>query len=270
MEFLSFFQYPFIIRALIAGILVALPAALLGLFLVLRKLSLIGDGLSHLSFGAVALGLLCGVYPFYVSVPLTVAGAFLIFRLGNKARIYGDAAIGIVSAVGVAGGVIIASLAKGFNVDLFSYLFGSLLAVSWGEIYFLALLAAATLVFIFIYYRSFFAWAFDENSARAAGVRVDFLNNVLLILTALTVAAAVKAVGVMLVSALLILPAASALQGAKHFRSALISASFFAFIAVIIGLAAAIYFNLPAGASIVIAGFFLFVLAYFRAKLLKV
>ena len=270
MEFLSFFQYPFIVRALIAGVLVALPAALLGLFLVLRKLSLIGDGLSHVSFGAVALGLLFGIYPFYISVPLTVAGAFLVFRLGGKARIYGDAAIGIVSAAGVAGGVIIASLARGFNVDLFSYLFGSLLAVGLPEIYFLTLLAAATIFFVIYYYRPLFAWSFDENSARAAGVKVDFLNNVLLVLTALTVAAAVKAVGVMLVSALLILPAAAALQGARHFRGALIGSAVFAVFAVIIGLSAAILLNLPAGASVVMAGFFLFVGAYARAKLLKV
>jgi len=270
MEILSFFHYPFLTRALLAGVLVAVTAALLGMFLVLRKLSLIGDGLSHVSFGAVALGLLFGVYPFYVSVPLTVAGAFLVFRLGNRAKVYGDAAIGIISAAGVAGGVIIASLAQGFNVDLFSYLFGSLLAVGWNEIYFLTLLAAATILFIIYYYRPLFAWSFDENSARAAGVRVDFLNNILLILTALTVAAAVKAVGVMLVSALLILPAASALQGAKHFRGALIGAAIFALVAVIIGLAAAVIFNLPAGASIVMAGFFLFIGAYLRAQLLKV
>lgn len=270
MELLSFFQYSFLSRALLAGILVAVSAALLGVFLVLRKLSLIGDGLSHVSFGAVALGLLFGIYPFYVSVPLTVAGAFLVFRLGTKAKVYGDAAIGIVSAAGVAGGVIIASLARGFNVDLFSYLFGSLLAVSWNEIYFLAFLTAASIFFIVYYYRPLFAWAFDENSARAAGLKVDFLNNVLLILTALTVAAAVKAVGVMLVSALLILPAASALQGAKHFRGALIGAAIFALVSVIIGLAVSVSFNLPTGASIVMAGFFLFVGAYLRAKLLKV
>lgn len=270
MELISFFQYSFLSRALLAGILVAVVAALLGVFLVLRKLSLIGDGLSHVSFGAVALGLLFGIYPFYVSVPLTVVGAFLVFRLGTKAKVYGDAAIGIISAAGVAGGVIIASLARGFNVDLFSYLFGSLLAVSWNEIYFLAFLAAATIFFIVYYYRPLFAWAFDENSARAAGVKVDFLNNVLLVLTALTVAAAVKAVGVMLVSALLILPAASALQGAKHFRGALLGAAAFALVSVIIGLAASVSFNLPTGASIVMAGFFLFVGAYLRAKLLKV
>lgn len=267
MELLNFFNYDFLIRALIAGSLLAVLAGILGVFLVLRKLSLIGDGLAHVSFGGVALGLLFGVYPFYVSVPLTVAAAFLVFKLSRRAKIYGDAAIGIISAVGVAGGVIIASLAHGFNVDLFSYLFGSLLAVSIGELYFLAALTMITLVFIVRYYRSLFALAFDEVSAQAMGVKIKFLNTFLLILTALTVAAAVKAVGVMLVSALLILPAASALQGAKNFKGALIGAAILALLSVWIGLAAALAFNLPAGASIVLAAFLMFIVAYLAARL---
>ncbi len=269
MELLNFFQYTFLVRALVAGSLIAILAGVLGVFLVLRKLSLIGDGLAHVSFGAVALGLLLGIYPFYVSVPLTLIAALFIFKLGDKAKVYGDAAIGIVSAVGVAGGVVIASLADGFNVDLFSYLFGSLLAVRSSELYFLGALTATALAFVIIYYRPLFALAFDEVSARAMGVKVKFLNTVLLILSALTVAVAVKAVGVMLVSALLILPAAAALQGVKNFRWALIRAAIFALIAVWLGLAAALSFDLPAGASIVLSGFFIFVLAYIVARLRK-
>lgn len=266
MELLNFFQYSFLVRALLAGFFIAVTAAVLGVFLVLRKLSLIGDGLAHVSFGGVALGLLFGIYPFYISVPLTVVAAFLVFKLSERAKVYGDAAIGIVSAVGVSSGVIIASLAQGFNVDLFSYLFGSLLAVSRGELYFLALLMLSTLSFVIYYYRPLFSLAFDESSAKALGVKVSFLNNILLLLSALTVAAAVKAVGVMLVSALLILPAAAALQGAKHFKGALMSAAIFALSSVIVGLAAALLFNLPAGASIVMTSFFLFAGAYLRVK----
>ncbi|MDP3836810.1 MAG: metal ABC transporter permease [bacterium] len=267
MELLNFFQYDFLIRALIAGSLVAVLAGVLGVFLVLRKLSLIGDGLAHVSFGGVALGLLFGLYPFYISVPLTVIAAFFIFKLGTRSKLYGDAAIGIVSAVGVAGGVVIASLAQGFNVDLFSYLFGSLLAVSWGELYFLAALTLLALTFIIVYYRPLFALAFDEVSAKAMGVKVEALNNVLLILTALTVAVAVKAVGVMLVSALLILPAAASLQNARNFKEALFGSGVFAMLAVWVGLAAALVFSLPAGASIVLSGFFLFVGALAVSKL---
>lgn len=267
MELLNFFQYDFLIRALIAGSLVAVLAGVLGVFLVLRKLSLIGDGLAHVSFGGVALGLLFGLYPFYISVPLTVVAAFFIFKLGTRSKLYGDAAIGIVSAVGVSGGVVIASLAQGFNVDLFSYLFGSLLAVSWSELYFLAALTLLALIFIAAYYRPLFALAFDEVSAKAMGVKVETLNNTLLILTALTVAVAVKAVGVMLVSALLILPAAASLQNARNFKEAIFSSGLFALLAVWAGLAAALVFSLPAGASIVLSGFFLFVVALAVSKL---
>lgn len=245
-----------------AGSLLAVLAGVLGVFLVLRKMSLIGDGLAHVSFGAVALGLLFGLYPFYVSLPLTVVASFLIFRLVEKGKIYGDTAIGIIAAAGVAGGVIIASLAGGFNVDLFSYLFGSLLAVSRLELYFLASLSVFTLAFIIYYYRPLFAWSFDEISARVMGVKVHYLNRTMLIMIALTVAAAVKAVGVMLVSALLILPAASALQGATSFKQALIRSAVFALLAVWLGLLASLLFNLPTGASIVFSGLILFIISY--------
>ena len=262
----NFFQYSFLINALIAGSLLAVLSGLLGVFLVLRKLSLIGDGLSHVSFGAVALGLLLGVYPFYISLPLTVLASFLVAYLISKAKIYGDAAIGIVSAAGVSLGIIIASLAGGFNVDLFSYLFGSLLAVSITEIYFLIFLTIVTILFIVLYYRSLFALSFDEISAKTMGLKTNRLNAVMLVLLALTVAAAVKAVGVMLVSALLIIPAASALQSASNFRNTLIRSVIFALASVIIGLIFSLFFDLPTGASIVASGLLLFILAYLFRK----
>jgi len=266
MEIFSFFQYSFFLRALLAGTILATLAGVLGVFLVLRKMSLIGDGLAHVSFGAVALGLLFGIYPFYVSVPLTLVASFLVFRLAKEGKIYGDAAIGIVSASGIAIGVIIASLAGGFNVDLFSYLFGSLLAVSMLEIYFLLALLFLTLSFIIYYYRALFALTFDEVSAQAMGLKTNYLNYALLVLVALTVAAAVKAVGVMLVSALLILPAASALQMSLNFRKTLIFAALLAIAGVIIGLFSSLAFNLPSGASIVAASLLLFVISYILKK----
>lgn len=262
MSLLSFFQYDFLLRALLAGALVAFSTGTLGLFLVLRKMSLIGDGLAHVSFGAVALGLLLGFYPFYLSMPITLLAVFLIFHLAERAKIYGDTAIGIISSVGIAGGVIIASLANGFNVDLFSYLFGSLLAVSKGEVIFLAALALVVAAFLFFSYHSLVSLSFDNDYARSSGVPVRRLNAILLALTALSVGAAVKAVGVLLVSALLILPAASALQIAKSFKGAFIATIAFSLLGVLLGLMAAVLFNLPAGASIVVAGFVIFSFNY--------
>ncbi|PJC00249.1 MAG: ABC transporter, partial [Candidatus Moranbacteria bacterium CG_4_9_14_0_8_um_filter_41_43] len=129
-SFFTFFEYAFIQKAFIAGGFVALTCATLGMFLVLRRMSLIGDGLSHVSFGAIALGLFFGVYPLYIAVPVVMIGSYFILKITEKAKVYGDASIGIVSAVGISGGVILASLSKGFNVDLFSYLFGNILAIS--------------------------------------------------------------------------------------------------------------------------------------------
>ncbi|MBA4319846.1 MAG: ABC transporter, partial [Flavobacterium sp.] len=134
MTIFHFLSYEFIQRAYFAGTFIAALCAMLGLILVLRKLSLIGDGLSHVSFGAIALGLFFGVYPFYLAIPIVILASYLILRLTEKAKIYGDAAIGIVSSIGIAGGVILASLSRGFNVDLFSYLFGNILAISNQEV----------------------------------------------------------------------------------------------------------------------------------------
>lgn len=123
MEIINFLQYAFIQKAFLAGSFIAVTCAALGMFLVLRKMSLISDGLSHVSFGAIAIGLFFGTYPYYIAVPIVMAASYLILKITEKAKVYGDAAIGIVSAVGISGGVIIASLSKGFNVDLLSYLF---------------------------------------------------------------------------------------------------------------------------------------------------
>ena len=130
MEISEFFHHGFIQRALIAGCFIAALCSVLGTFLVLRRLSLIGDGLAHVTFGRVAVGLLFQACPFYVAVPIVMASALGILKLTDRARLYGDAAIGIVSSLGIAGGVLIASVAGGFNVDLFSYLFGNILAIS--------------------------------------------------------------------------------------------------------------------------------------------
>jgi zinc transport system permease protein len=258
MNLLHFLTYGFIQRAYVAGSFVAALCAMLGLFLVLRKLSLIGDGLSHVSFGAIALGLFFGVYPFYVAVPVTLIASWFILRLTRKARIYGDAAIGIVSAVGVAAGVTLASLSRGFNVDLFSYLFGNILTISRPELYLSLGLSLVVLVVIVLFYNDLFSVTFDEEYARISGIRTERINVLLTSLTAITVVLAVKVVGIMLVSALLILPAATALQIARGFRGAMLLSVLFAVVSVLAGTTVSFFLNLPAGATIVLcsAAFF--------------
>jgi zinc transport system permease protein len=221
------------------------------LFLVLRKLSLIGDGLSHVSFGAIALGLFFGVYPFYVAIPVVLVASWFILKLTQRARIYGDAAIGIVSSIGVAGGVILASLSRGFNVDLFSYLFGSILAISRSEVYLSLGLSLGVLLAVILLYDELFSVTFDEEYARITGIRTGRINVALTSLTAITVVLAVKIVGVMLVSALLILPAATALQIARGFRAAMLIAVASAVVSVLVGTTVSFVLNLPAGAAVV-------------------
>lgn len=262
MDIIHFLQYSFIQKAFIAGAFVAITCSSLGLFLVLRKMSLIGDGLSHVSFGSIALGLFFGVYPFYIAVPVVVLASLLILKISEKARVYGDAAIGIVSAVGISGGVILASKAGGFNVDLFSYLFGNILAISKSEAVLSAVLSSLVLLVIFYFYWDLFSATFDEEYAKTTGVKTNFINSLLTVLTAVVVVLSVKVVGIMLVSALLILPAVSALQISHQFKTAIVLGGVFSLISVIIGIALSFLLDLPSGATIVMLNTLFFALAF--------
>lgn len=260
MSELHYLNYTFIQRAYLAGSFIAVLCAMLGLFLVLRKLSLIGDGLSHVSFGAIALGLFFGIYPFYIAVPLVLIASYFILKLTEKAKMYGDAAIGVVSSLSIAGGVILASLSKGFNVDLFSYLFGNILAISSQEVYLSLGLSLAVLFVIILLYNDLFSATFDEEYARITGIKTGRLHLVLTSLTAVTVVLAVKVVGIMLVSALLILPAVSALQIAKGFKAAMLIAISVSVISVMVGITTSFFLNLPAGATIVMINVLIFII----------
>ncbi len=251
-------SHAFIQKALVAGCFVALSCSLLGVFLVLRRLSLIGDGLAHVSFGAVAVGLFLRVYPLYVAIPLVMASSLGIVKLGEKARLYGDAAIGIVSSAGIATGVILASLAGGFNVDLFSFLFGNILAVGTGEMALSAVLAAITVIAVVLYYRPLVAVTFDEELAAASGIRTRKLNLLLVLLTAVTVVLAMRVVGVMLISALLILPPVSALQAERGFAATLVISCVLGVFTVVAGIVISFVTDLPTGATIVILNLLVF------------
>lgn len=266
MEWLSFLQYSFIQRAFLAGSFIAVLCAILGLFLVLRRMSFIGDGLSHVSFGAVAVGLLFGVYPIYAAVPIVILASFFIYKLSEKSKMYGDAAIGIVSAVGISLGVIISSLAQGFNVDLFSYLFGSLLSVSVSDVWVSIILSTIVFLVLLFFYQDLFSVTFEEDYALVTGVKVKMINILLLVISAITVVLAVKVVGVLLVSALLILPAVSSLQLARGFKMAIFFSIIFALLSVFLGIIISFFANLPTGAVIVFVSFifFLFTLIWGR------
>lgn len=269
MDIINFLQYSFIQKALFAGSFVGITCAALGMFLVLRKMSLIGDGLSHVSFGALALGLFLGVYPFYVALPVVMLGSYLILKITEKAKVYGDAAIGIVSAVGIAGGVILASISKGFNIDLFSYLFGNILSISQIEVILSVLLSFIVLAILYFYYWDLFSTTFDEEYAKTTGIKTGSINAILVLLTAVTVVLSVKVVGVMLVSALLILPSVTALQLSKGFKTATFIATIVSLTSVLSGITVSFFLDLPASATIVMLNALFFGLALLLRRILE-
>lgn len=265
MHFTDILHYAFLQRAIIAGTLIAVLCSILGVFLVLRRLSLIGDGLAHVTFGSVAFALLFSVTSIYTSIaaiPLVLVSAVGILKIAEKARIYGDAAIGIVSSLGIAGGIMLASLAGGFNVDLFSYLFGNILSISRTELVVAAALFVIVVLTVWFYFNELFAITFDEELAVISGINVERINWILVLLTALTVVLAMKVVGIMLISALLILPAVAALQLAKGFRMAIALSVLFGISSVLGGIFFSFLMNLPTGATIIIINFLLFTMAF--------
>ncbi len=256
-------QFTFIQRALLAGCFVAICCAFLGVFLVLRRFALIGDGLAHISFATIALGLLVHVTPIFVSIPLVILAALGILRLTDRSLVYGDAAIGLLSAMGVATGVLVASVAGGFNVDLFSYLFGNILSVSPTEVVLSVVLSVVIIGAVKFFYHDLFATTFDQDHAQVSGIRTGLINKILIILTALTVVLGIKVVGTMLVSSLIIFPAVSALFIARSFKMAIFLATIFAVLSVIAGIFISYVWNLPSGATIVYVNFIIFVIVYF-------
>lgn len=266
MDFLSVLQFAFVQRAFLGGGVIAVLCSILGLFLVLRKMSLIGDGLSHVSFGAVALGLFANLAPLVLALPLVVLASLAILKLTEKSRLYGDAAIGIVSAAGIAGGVILASISRGFNVDLFSYLFGNILAIGREELVLAVSFSVVVLVVVAVFYNDLLAVTFDEEHARVSGIKTARINTLLMALTAVTVVLAIRVVGIMLISALLILPAATALQLARGFKGALLISALAAITAVVAGICISIVLDLPAGGAIVAANLVFFLAAFVFRK----
>jgi zinc transport system permease protein len=254
MNLIEILSYGFIQRALLAGTLIAVLCSVLGVFLVLRRMSLIGDGLAHVSFGSTAIALALKLYSassLLVSLPIVLLSSLGILKLTEKARLNGDAAIGIVSAMGISVGIILASVGGGYNVDLFSYLFGNILSISREEVLIAAGLFCVVMILLGIYYHELLAITFSEELARVSGIRTNSINAVLVLLTALSVVLAMKLVGIMLISSLLILPAASALQLARSFKACVALAAVQGCCSVVSGIFVSFVTNLPTSATVV-------------------
>ena len=254
------FSYEFIQRAFLGGMLVSLCAALLGVSLVLKRYSMIGDGLSHVSFGALSIAIACGFAPLRFAIPVVIVAAFLLLRLAENGRMRSDAAIAMVSASALAIGVIVTSLTTGLSTDIYSYMFGSILAMSKDDVFVSVILSVIVIImFIFCYHRVF-AVTFDESFSKATGVKVGMYNTLISVLTAVTVVIGMKMMGAMLISSLIIFPALTSMRVFKSFLSVTICSAILAVINFTIGLVCSYAFSIPAGASVVVANLGMFIL----------
>lgn len=253
------FSYGFIVRAFIVGTLVSLCAALLGVTLVLKRYSMIGDGLSHVGFGALAIAASLNLAPLQVAVPVIIIAAFLLLRLSEKSKIRGDAAIAIISSTALAIGVVCVSI-SGVNTDLNSYLFGSILATTNADAIMCAILALIVIVIFVLFYNKIFAVTFDETFSKATGLKMGVYNTVIALLTALTIVIGMRIMGTLLISALIIFPALSSMRVCKKFKAVIICSGVLSLICFFVGMYASYTMDTPTGASVVIVNAVVFVI----------
>ena len=259
---LQMLSYPFMVRAFIVGILVSLCAALLGVSLVLKQYSMIGDGLSHVSYGALSIALACGIAPLKLSIPVVVLAAFLLLRMTESGMMKSDAAIAAVSASALAIGVTVTSVTTGITTDVCSYMFGSILAMTEEDVVLSVILSVVVLVLFIFCYHNIFAVTFDENFARATGVRVNFFNTMIAVLTAVTIVLGMQMMGAMLISSLIIFPALTSMRVFRSFRAVVVSSGILAVICFCVGMVVSYFFSTPAGASVVLVNLAAFVIFF--------
>ncbi len=251
-------SYAFVQRALIVGFLIAISSSFLGIFLVLRKYSMIGDGLAHVSFATVALALVLNQSPLIISIPIVSLASLLILKLSEENRIGGDAAIGLIASTSLAIGVFITSISNGFSVDLSSYLFGSILIIAQSDVYLSLVLTVLIVSLVLVFYQDLFAMTYDLDYAKVSGRQTKRLNQLLSILTAITIVLGIRVVGTMLISSLIIFPTVSALRLSKGFKSTIIWAVIIAIISVMSGILISVTLDFPTGSSIVLINALLF------------
>ena len=250
---LEMLSYPFMVRAFVVGILVALCSALLGVSLVLKRYSMIGDGLSHVGFGAMAVAAAANAAPLAVAIPVVIVAAVFLLRISGSSRIKGDAAIALISTSSLAIGVMVISMTTGMNTDVYNYMFGSILAMSREDVALSVTLAVVVLALYIFFYQKIFAITFDETFARATGVKAGLYNTLIAVLTAVTIVLGMRMMGALLISSLIIFPALTAMRACRTFRSVTIHAAVISVVCLAAGLLMSYLGGTPAGASVVMA-----------------
>lgn len=251
-DLLHMLSYPFMVRAIIVGTLVSLCASLLGSSLVLKRYSMIGDGLSHVGFASLAIAYAMDMEPLTLSIPVCVLAAFFLLQLKDSSRIKGDSATALLCSGALAVGVMTISLTTGMNTDVCNYMFGSILAMSAADVKLSLALGASVLLLFILFYNRIFAVTFDEAFARATGTRAQLYNMVIALLTAITIVLGMRMMGALLISSLIVFPALSAMQLCAAFRNTVILSACFAVMTFLAGLTLSYFWSVPTGACIVI------------------
>ena len=248
---LEMLSYEFMLRAVIVGLLVTLCASLLGVSMVLKRYSMIGDGLSHVGFASLAVASALNVAPLKVAIPVCIVAAFLLLRLSSNSKIKGDSAVAIVCSGSLAVGVMVVSMSSGMNTDVNNYMFGSILSLSNEDTWITVALSVVVIVMFILFYNRIFAVTFDENFAKATGTKAGIYNMILAILTAVTVVIGMRMMGALLISSLIIFPSLTSMRVCKTYRGVILCSVIVGVACFLIGIITSVIWDAPTGASIV-------------------
>ncbi len=260
------FSYPFLVRALICGILISLCASLLGVSLVLKRYSMIGDGLSHVGFGALAVATAFQWAPMAVAVPVVIIAAFFLLRLNESTKIKGDAAVALISTGALAVGILVVSLTTGVNIDIYNYMFGSILAIGKSDLWLSVVLCIVVLVIFIFFYNRIFAVTFDENFTRATQMKAGAYNMLIALLTAVTIVLGMRLMGALLISALIIFPTLTSMRTFVSFKAVTVCSAILSVVCFIAGIILSYVISTPVGATVVVINIVVFLVFFCIGK----
>ena len=250
--------FSFMHRALISGVAIAILCSVIGLFLVLRRYSLFGDAIAHSSFGGIALGLLAGVYPIWTAYGVSLVSALIITRIKEKFNISGDASVAVLLSSGIAVGLVIIGISGGYTIDIFSFLFGSILLVSVNDTILILTLTGVILIAVLLLYRQILYSTFNEEQAKVSGIPVEKINYLVVFMAGITVVTSIQLVGVLLISALFVIPNVTAIMYGKGFKQTAIISISFSIFSVVTGILISYMLNITPAGTIVLLSIGLF------------
>lgn len=260
--FIEMVSYDFIRRAILIGVLVSLSASLLGVSLTLKRYAMIGDGLSHIGFGALSVAIVLNITPLLISVPTVIISAYFLLKLNTASKVKSDWAIAIISSTSLSVGIFITSMSNGLSVDISQFMFGSILSITDEDFLFSVITSTAVILIFFICYNYIFASTFDETFLKAKKINVKLINNLLAISTAVTIVIGMRIMGTMLISSLVVFPPVSAMMVTKSFKGTIFMSSIISVTCFIVGILISYTLDTPVGATVVLINFIVFILMY--------